>query len=288
MPAGVTTPAGLATNAADSLQLLQERFRSVYAESTGRALARLRKGSPALLVRIEDTMTLIGPEGSDCVSLGVLKYNVLKQVSHIAPMAVLLATAHADNRDELATVSALLDDLGVPAEAKSAGAVIDASRALLSAARTNGAREQDFATYREATVAAIESAARQAAKADLAALAGAMRTIEARVGLPLLRDAFFVVCGSHQSRRHELTRQFYRRWMSESFGERHPVGHRVVYAEDGHSVEDALKVVAARIVDAEIADALFADPTRLNEDILGKAAGHALAAIDSLRDYGAA
>lgn len=51
-------------------------------------------------------------------------------------------------------------------------------------------------------------------------------------------------------------------------------------------VEEVLALVARRIVDETIGGRLFANPVRLDEDILGRVTARLLDSVSSVRDFG--
>ena len=267
---------------------LQHAFRAIYDRRKQECIEALRRGDPPIVMRLSDEeLLLVGPDGTERFDLDTNAYDTLKQLSHIAPLAALLLDG-PDNcsagREEIDRALLGLHEERLDGEA---AVIVASTRQLLGDFELGTAEfETLVARYRQTVRPALEQAARKAAQADLDALAQAMRKVEARIGKPGLGRVFLVICGGHQSRRHELTGQFYRRWLAASLDENRADGHRILYAEHRDSVDEVLDLVATRIVDEHIAARLFDDPTRLDEDILGDAARHLLESTASVRDFG--
>ena len=267
---------------AAALARVHEAFRENYALVRAATIERLKNGRPPVVIRIEEELILPEPGGMRRFSFDTRTYEDLKQLSHLAPLLALVDDAACDRRaiaEALEAAAAL--PVGDDADART---IVDAARALADESSSGGAVDSGrLEAFGRQVRPALERAARRAAEADITALAGAMRQVEDRLGLDALREAFFVICGAHQARRRELTRQFFERWLKEALGDSDYVCHQLLYAEDRDSVDDALELVATRLVDARIAERIFGDPTRLDEDVLGQAGTEVLAAMRSLR-----
>ncbi len=81
-----------------------------------------------------------------------------------------------------------------------------------------------------------------------------------------------VVVGDHQARTRSLGMQYFKRRFDEQPG----ADRRVTYGENIADEEEAISLVATRRLDKEIAQAFFADDTRLQRDVLGDAAQRCL------------
>jgi hypothetical protein len=263
-----------------ALGRVQAAFRENYARVRTATIARLKAGRPPVVIRIEEELILLDANGEHRFSFDTRTYEDMKQLSHLAPLLALAGDEACDLRAVAEAVDAAAA-LSVDDDAD-AYAIVSAARALSMGA--DGAIDPGrLAKFGKTVRPALEHAARRAAEADIAALAGAMRKVEKKLGLDVLRDAYFVICGAHQARRRELTRQFFERWLREAFGASDYVCHQLLYAEDRESVDGALELVATRLVDARIAERIFGDRTRLDEDVLGQAGAAVLAGMTSLR-----
>ncbi len=76
-----------------------------------------------------------------------------------------------------------------------------------------------------------------------------------------------VVTGDHQARARSLGMQYFERLL----GERPGLEHRVTYGEGITDAAEAAKLVGTRRLDRAIAASFFADPKRLQRDVLGDA-----------------
>lgn len=270
------------------LTALQNAFGQVYRDRKEKTLAAIRNGVPPVVVRLsDDELLLIAAQQRQSFDLETAQYDVSKQVSHIAPLAILMLDYPGELPVARQSVDAALKQLERDNLADAVANFIRHTRKLIGALDTGTESHQVLLhRYRVAVRNTLDGLAHEAARADLDTLARAMREIESGIGREALREAFLVVCGGHQSRRNELTHQFFRRWLTETFDDEHCSLHHVVYAEHRSTVDEVLELVSTRIVDEEIAKRLFGDPTRLDQDILGQATKEVLEAVPSVRSVG--
>jgi hypothetical protein len=263
-----------------ALAKVQAAFRENYARVRSATIERLKSGRPPVVIRIEEELIVLDASGEHRFSFDTRTYEDMKQLSHLAPL-LALAGDEACDLEAIADAVKAAAALSVDGDAD-ARTIIGAARAL-STGTGSAIDPERLETFGRTVRPALEHAAHRAAEADIAALAGGMRKVEEQLGLDVLRAAWFVICGAHQARRRELTRQFFERWLREAFGDSDYVCHRLLYAEDRESVDEALELVATRLVDARIAERIFGDATRLDEDVLGQAGMSVMATIRSLR-----
>jgi hypothetical protein len=263
-----------------ALARVQAAFRENYARVRSATIERLKNGRPPVVIRIEEELIVLDASGEHHFAFDTRTYEEMKQLSHLAPLLALAGDEACDLKAIAEAVNAAAA-LSVDDDAD-ARAIVRAARALSTGA-DRAVDPERLETFGRTVRPALEHAAHRAAEADIAALAGAMRKVEEKLGLDVLREAYFVICGAHQARRRELTRQFFERWLREASGDSDYVCHQLLYAEDRESVDEALELVATRLVDARIAERIFGDPTRLDEDVLGQAGLSILATIKSLR-----
>lgn len=272
----------------EPLEALQDAFRASYRQRKEETVASLRRGDPPVVIRASDEeLLLVSARGTDRFDLETDTYDTLKKVSHVAPLATLLLDPVCEQPVEPGVIEDALEHL----ESRDHGSemaviVAETRKLLLDPGPATATRDATIARYGEAVAPVLQEAARQAARADLDALARAMRQVEASIGRQGIARAFLVVCGGHQSRRHELTRQFFRRWLDETLDKDHADPHHIIYAENREPIDEVLELVATRIVDERIGALLFKDPTRLDEDILGEVTESLLNSVASVRDFG--
>ncbi|MEJ2256667.1 MAG: hypothetical protein P8X98_06610 [Woeseiaceae bacterium] len=271
-----------------SLAELQDAFSTAYRRRKEGTIQELRRGDPPVIVRLsEEAMLLIGPAGPERFDLDTADYNILKQLSHIAPLVAMLATDESETCADRALIDEALESLHDSGVDGVAAVIVDGTRELLRKIDTEKQkRAEHVARYRECVRPALEQIARNAATAELDVLARAMRQVEARIGKDGLERAFLVICGGHQARRGEMTKQFFRHWLAARLEDSRPDPHRILYAEHRGSIDEVLDLVATRIVDEVIADFLFDDPTQLDEDIMGEAARELLESASSVLEFG--
>ena len=83
---------------------------------------------------------------------------------------------------------------------------------------------------------------------------------------------YVVICGAHQPRYREATRQYFERLLHQPAGSGALRENRMVYGEGLCDVDAALDLLARHIVDQRASNLLFGDRRRLQEDLLADAA----------------
>lgn len=113
-----------------------------------------------------------------------------------------------------------------------------------------------------------------ATEIQLASLHRAVESLASRLTEGERENLRIVVTGDHQARDRNLAIQYFReRTAAWKDGE-----ERITYAEGVADEQGALDLVATQILDRELAEGFFADPARLQRDVLGDAAKRRLAA----------
>jgi hypothetical protein len=115
--------------------------------------------------------------------------------------------------------------------------------------------------------ALLASLTDEAARVRLASLHRCVEEALALLGEAARRDLRVVVAGDHQARRRSLGMQYFQRRLPAEQGE----ADRVAYGESVTTEAEAVALVGTSIVDRALAEKMFGDPTRLQEDVLGDA-----------------
>src|SRR5262249_19028007 len=113
--------------------------------------------------------------------------------------------------------------------------------------------------------------AADAARADLDALHRLVRQWKAEMPAGDWDRLTVIVMGRPLPRKDNLAVQYFARLRGERGG-----GRRVVYAESLFDEPKAVDLLATRLVDTQIGEDFFGDPTRMHRDLLGDAAGEYL------------
>jgi hypothetical protein len=111
----------------------------------------------------------------------------------------------------------------------------------------------------------------EATEEEVAALGSVMRRIEDELGEARWAQTFLVVCAGHQPRYKQLTKLFFERWLNARPGATADTRHRVLYAEARNSVDEALDLLATRIVNGRLAEVFLNSPLSMDQDVLGDA-----------------
>ena len=273
---------------ADAFEALDLDFRALYAGGRAATAGRL---DPVIVVDRDKLILRHGGRREEATVLPPL-YHRLKAVAHV-PLAlyVALAPRGADPLDDgrldqlrafrgrIAAVAGALDGAGFGPEqvARSRG-MLDRCAAFLD----------DVLASRRYDPAALTALTRAVAPAVLAHAADAARAqvdaYHARVSawrreVPAAEWARLrvVVMGVQMPRRHNTAVQYFAKLLGLP-GE----SRRLVYAEElpGGGEPGAEDLLATHQLDAELSAAFFADPERMEIDLLGNAASAYLDGLD--------
>ncbi len=252
-------------------------FHDLYTARADDRLRELESGDTPVVVRMDDRLILQW-QGRDLeYEITGEPYHELKAASHIPAVVFLALTDTERSTDRLAALEAGLD--GLPAFDQGADAIAGITRALLEQVRSSRPSDvhEALSGYRSAVRSALQTMAREAAGMEIEALDRAMRDIEARLECNRLQQTYFVVCAGHQPRYKQLSKMYFRHWLVDAGWPESRVAHHIVYAEGKASLKEALELVRTRIIDGQLAAALFGDLASLDEDVLGDAALEQLA-----------
>jgi hypothetical protein len=235
------------------------------------------------------------PDGK--VSVLPPAYHPIKDVSHAVFLAALLfdepqgpdARAHAATAvDAIEATMAQLDDASSLTTALIPQAMLPAQKRLLAATR-DALVAFTRATLDSAGQAAYFARVRADLLANLRAVAGALVTsLDANVRRfrkaveakdPSAWDSVVVVVGvMHQARAREIGIQYFERLLGEPVGEGARNERRLVVAEDMTRGPEQYGLLSAHLVDRAGAWKIFADPSRLQWDVMADDGG----VLDSL------
>lgn len=152
--------------------------------------------------------------------------------------------------------------------------VLERSRRFIDAALARGHADPDaLAQFAREVGPMLLSLIDHATKLALDALHTATERALAQLDAEERRDVEVIVTGVHQARTRSFALQYFQKRFAEAPGEE----RRVAYAEGAHDPEEARSLVGTRRLDRAIAFAFFGDEKRMQRDLLGDAAQHALA-----------
>jgi hypothetical protein len=271
---------------ADAFEAVDLDFRAIY--SAARA-AKLDGLWPVIVVEMDRLILLRGGARADASVIPPL-YHRLKAVSHI-PLAIYVALAPFGDappdegrlgrlrelRARADEVSKALDGAGFSPEAAARSRVLlDRSAAFLDGVLADRKYEPARLTVLTRSLGPIVLAnAADAARAQIDAYHAQVSAWRRGIPAEEWGRLRVVVMGPQMPRRHNLAVQYFAKLMGLP-GE----SRRLVYAEELTGQGQALNLLSTHQLDSELSEAFFADPDRMEIDLLGNAASVYLDNLD--------
>lgn len=203
-------------------------------------------------------------------------------VLHELPAAALLGPLQRERLSELSRACNADGELErlEPATRRDVEEVLERSRRFIDVALAHSRADPDaLAQFAREVGPLLLSLIDHATKLALDALHAATERALAQLDAEQRRDLEVIVTGVHQARTRSFALQYFQKRFAEAPGEE----RRVAYAEGAHDPEEARSLVGTRRLDRAIAHAFFGDEKRMQRDLLGDAAQHALAQRDLIR-----
>jgi hypothetical protein len=218
-------------------------------------------------------------------------YHPVKDVSHAVLLAALLfADPQGSARAGAAvrTMDAVLVAMRTPQSGTAAlipAALLPAQRRILTRTRDaldafargeldRAGQERYFASVHDDLTENLRSISAQVVRG----LHEGMQTIRSRVSANAWSSFVVVAAVAHQARAREIGVQYFERLLQEPVGEGARNERRLVVAEALFAGPDQYGLLSAHLVDQAAGTAIFADPQRLQWDVLGDDGG----ALDSV------
>lgn len=255
-----------------------ELFHSTYQEQLDAEAEKLGDSQRPVLIRIDDILVLSYAGQRHELEVADAAYHRYKTIAHV-PLAIYQYLSANDpailTTTEFNAIASALDML---AEDDQADTIVNACHQFINDVRARRViSAQALEALREQYVQATRLLVQRAADEAVAALDEALGSHEELVADPMHWSGLFcVVCSGHQPRYGELSKQYFRQYLqARNIGDI-DWEHRLIYAEGVSEVDEALRLVAQRLVDARLGAALLGNSVRLNQDILSHAASVAL------------
>jgi hypothetical protein len=160
-----------------------------------------------------------------------------------------------------------------PATRRDVEEVLERSRRFIDVTLADGrARPDALAQFAREVGPLLLSLIDHATQLALDALHTATEAALAQLDAAQRRELEVIVTGVHQARTRSFAMQYFQKRFAEAPGEE----RRVAYAEGASDPEEARSLVGTRRLDRAIASAFFGDEKRMQRDLLGDAAQHAL------------
>ena len=272
----------------DPFEAVDLDFRAFYGRGRAATLDRL---DPVIVVEMDKLVLKRGGKRAEATVIPPL-YHRLKAVSHI-PLALYVALApHRDEPldgeklDQLRTFRARVEAVAValegsgfsPEQAARSRAIVQRSAAFLDGVLSSGRYDPAALVALTRSLGPLVLAhAADAAKAQIDAYHARVSAWRAEIPPSEWARLRVVVMGVQMPRRHNTAVQYFAKLLGLP-GE----SRRLVYAEElpGADEPGAENLLATHQLDSELSSAFFADPERMEIDLLGNAAATYLDTLD--------
>jgi hypothetical protein len=271
------TPVAADPSADAVLNDLNTTARAVYGAGKAKLLART---DPVVIVAFNELILRRGGQESR-VNFTPPAYHRLKSISHVSLGlygALAPAAGNADEawrpaiaelRAKAVAVREVLDRLELsPVQVARQRELIDLSTAFIDATLAVGRVERAaLVAYGRAAAPLVLANATDAARLQLDGLHAAFEPWRRRLSAEEWARLYVLVLGSKMPRAGNLQFSYFVYAMGED-----AVDKRLVYAEGIFSADSAKRLLGTLVTDRGLAEAYFADPIRMDRDLLADAA----------------
>lgn len=271
-----------------AIKELNQAFHTSYNLLIHNAHETLGKAHTPVIV-MHGTQAMLFHEGrQETVEIIPYLYHLVKAISHVS-FGVYVTLANngygaltPDHREDMVAKCRLieqalsvLDEEPIPANyADIQRQTLENALAMINEVLSTGqvAGERVAAFGRDNAQLYLDNAA-LGAMLELDVLHETVMHWKEQMGPENWQALYVVICGGHQARYREVTKQYFERLLHEQAGLGADREDRVVYAEHINEVEAALDLLARHIVDQAASVALFDSRTRLQQDLMADGAG---------------
>jgi hypothetical protein len=264
-------------------------FHEAYTRLVEQVLAHLGESVP-VVVLIGDEATLLCDGGEQREQVIPTRYHELKALAHLAFGVQLTLMANGSGHLTELTASELHEKRAQIREAQTAvsasphtacssptmkapSELLCRARALVDKVLAEGIVDFDrLQEYVRALASHALETAQLAVCIELEQLHAMLGRWRNDLGEGRWAGLYVVICGAHQPRYREATRQYFGRLLHQPEGSDAQREDRMVYGEGLCDVDAALDLLARHIVDQRASNLLFGNRRRLQEDLLADAA----------------
>ncbi|WP_394752560.1 hypothetical protein [Crenothrix sp.] len=263
---------------------LNQLFHQEYQHWQNLAQQKIATGEIPVAIRLDDRLVLVLANQEHVYQINTDRYHELKALSHI-PLAIYFIVARSPSdlhslsaiKEQLAALSDILDALNVYTDPIRCALDELAESVSVNSGVLAYDAVKDFARHLKPN---FQKLLAEAADDEITQLMAAMSAIKLIVGdTEQCAEMFLVICGGHQPRYKQISKQFFERWLRQETNSDTETTHRVIYAESCKTLDEAIKLVSTRIVSANLGEVFLHSPLSLDEDVLGNAG---IAAMDRL------
>jgi hypothetical protein len=240
-----------------------------------RAVQTITDGKVPVVIRLDDRLVLVNGQQQSVFQINGDKHHELKALSHI-PLAVYLSLMRpAYDRLHLSIIKYELETLPdiMPTLKVYSDPIRSAVDELIISVSVDGGivayeAVKKFAGHLKPI---FQKLVAEAAHDEVAQLMKEISRIKLMVDDEQWSQMYYVICGGNQPRYKQITKLFFTQFLLQETNSESEAVHRVIYAESCINVEDALNLVSARIVSANLGEVFLHSPLSLDEDVLGDA-----------------
>jgi len=251
----------------------------VFHETYDGARNRVRHQVPILVVFPTD-LILHSHDGRRAVGYCQPSFTRAKSAAHIAVALFALTGEEANPAEFRASLDGLIRHISAALAAASTSdcrlseevhALLERCLQYASSARVSPPGEGTRAEFASDAGPRVLSITERATCEQIAGLHAAVEELFSKLSAREQGELQVVVVGDHQARVRSLGMQYFKRRLHEGEADQ-----RVTYGENVGDEQEAISLVATRLLDQRIALAFFGDEHRLQRDVLGDAAKHCL------------
>jgi hypothetical protein len=266
---------------------LNKSFHESYNQLIQTVVETLGKENTPVIIMAEDSVTLLHEGDRETVNVIPDLYHRMKAISHVS-FGIYLTLA--DNGYGQCKASLMLDLINKGALIRNVLSVLDeepipgnymavqrktldnALRLIEDVVASNIIEEARLKAFGEENAPLYLENAALCAELQLDVLHKQVLKWKDQLGPELWREVHVVVCAAHQARYRETTKQYFQRLFGEEEGFGAEREDRVIYGEHIKDVDGAIDLLARHLVDQRASVDLFADRSRLQEDLMSDAA----------------
>lgn len=277
-----------------AIKELNQAFHTSYNLLIHHAHEKLGKAHTPVIVIHGTQAMLFHEDRQETVEIIPYLYHLVKAISHVS-FGVYVTLANngygaltLDNREDMEAKCRLieqalsvLDEESIPANyAGIQRQTLENALAMITEVLSSGQVEQErVAAFGRDNASLYLDNAALGAILELDVLHETVMRWKEQLGPENWQALYVVICGGHQARYREVTRQYFERLLHQQEGLGADREDRVVYAEHINEVEAALDLLARHIVDQTASVALFNSRTRLQQDLMADGAAAYLAEL---------
>lgn len=262
----------------ESLEHLNERFRSIYGQAKARSIAR----SKPLIIVYSDRIQLIDNDRTEESCFIPERYTILKTIDHI-PLALYSLLHDRVEKPlspkvikELQQFKALsmhpepfLPELNLPPVtlARQRRLISDSAKFIDQTIRAGIVTEAELTAFCRAQSSPLLENAYEAVSGQLENIDRQVTLWRSQLGPDKWARLKVVIIGGHMPREKQSTFQYFSKLLKEK-----REGDRIIFSEGPQEQSEALNLLGTHVLDEGVAVSFFNDKWRMHRDLLSDGA----------------